>query len=377
VALLIAFTSASGVADSGSAHQAKQSPPIQLGTSGGNVNDKTKAFCCSGTLGALVTKGTTGTQYILSNNHVLGRLSQAVQGEDVSQPGLIDNGCKVFQAVADFSEAPPLGGSKNVDAAIAEARKNSATGEYLVSSSILDIGTISSTSFTPAPGSSIVGQTVMKSGRTTGFTRGAISTIADVNVQYQSGCGSGKKFTVLYKNQIVVSGSGFSAGGDSGSLIVSDSNDTSSCKRPVGLLFAGSSTTTIANPIADVINAFDQLSFVGGPVTDCTAPLTTLTTTTTSTANFGPSQAAIDHAQNVKDQHRANFLSMPNVLGMGVGVADDNPSEAVVVIYVETGRAPLQALPDTLDGLQVKVVTTEPFVAYGNQAWGDNSCSGK
>jgi hypothetical protein len=56
-----------------------------FGVSGGNINDISRAFCCSGTLGSLVTAG--GTQYVLSNNHVLARQDQATTGEDISQPG--------------------------------------------------------------------------------------------------------------------------------------------------------------------------------------------------------------------------------------------------------------------------------------------------
>ena len=364
LAVLIAFTAVWGIADGGKDHQAKQTKPIQLGTSGGNVNDKSRAFCCSGTLGALVTKGGNGPQYILSNNHVLGRLNKARVGEDVSQPGLIDNNCGVFQTIADFSEAPGLGGATNVDAAIGLVQ----SGAVAEDGRLLDIGSISSTPGTPA-----MNLPVMKSGRTTGLTTGSISSIStDVSVQYQSGCGSGKKFTVSYNDQIVIAGSGFSAGGDSGSLIVS--NDGNSCKQPVGLLFAGSSTTTIANPIGDVINAFSpNLSFVGTSL----ASGCPISGTAIAAANFSPSQASVDHARTVKDRHKANILPMANVLGIGIGAADDNSSEAVIVIYVETGRALPEAVPDFLDGLRVKVVTTDPFVAYGNQKWGDNSCSGK
>jgi hypothetical protein len=50
------------------AHTAKQTPPIQLGTSGGWSKDLANGFCCGGTLGSLVKIG--GTQYILSNYHV-------------------------------------------------------------------------------------------------------------------------------------------------------------------------------------------------------------------------------------------------------------------------------------------------------------------
>jgi hypothetical protein len=216
----------------------------------------------------------------------------------------------------------------------------------------------------------------MKSGRTTGFTTGMISSFADVNVQYQNGCGSGKKFVVSYSDQIVIEGSGFSAGGDSGSLIIS--NDGSSCKQPVGLLFAGSSTTTIANPIADVINAFSQkLSFVGtSAATGCPVSATAISAAI-SAATYGPSQAALEHARTIKERHKPSILPRANVLGIGVGAADDNPSEAVIVIYTETGHGFSEALPEYLDGLRVRVVNTEPFVAYGNQKWGDNRCSGE
>jgi len=97
------------------ANQVKQTPPVKLGTSGGNIHDASNAFCCSGTLGSLVTKG--GVDYILSNNHVLADSDTATVGDAISQPGLVDVGCNasLTQTVANFSQAIPLG-SANVDA---------------------------------------------------------------------------------------------------------------------------------------------------------------------------------------------------------------------------------------------------------------------
>jgi hypothetical protein len=54
----------------------------------------------------------------------------------------------------------------------------------------------------------------------------------------------------------VISGNGFSAGGDSGSLIVTKGLLLAD-RRPVGLLFAGTGTTTIANPIDLVLDRFN------------------------------------------------------------------------------------------------------------------------
>ncbi|MFI5264897.1 MAG: hypothetical protein ACHQM6_10320, partial [Candidatus Kapaibacterium sp.] len=80
--------------------------------------------------------------------------------------------------------------------------------------------------------------------RTTGLTSDKISAI---NVTSNVSYGNGK--TAKFTGQIMITSTTFSAAGDSGSLIVDDSNDD-----PVGLLFAGSSTSTIANPIGTVFS---------------------------------------------------------------------------------------------------------------------------
>src|SRR5207245_5315603 len=55
-----------------------------------------------------------------------------------------------------------------------------------------------------------------------------------------------------FVDQLIIEPGTFSGGGDSGSLIVTDDAN----KNPVGLLFAGSSTQTIANRIDLVLNNF-------------------------------------------------------------------------------------------------------------------------
>src|SRR6478672_7567223 len=109
-------------------HKGRQSRPIQLGVSGGNSQDLANGYCCSGTLGALVTDGQK--QYILSNTHVFagdavvgGNGKVASIGDDINQSGLIDVGCQYIAAdmVADLSQWAPFG-QFNIDAAIAEVR---------------------------------------------------------------------------------------------------------------------------------------------------------------------------------------------------------------------------------------------------------------
>jgi hypothetical protein len=317
-----------------------------FGVSGGNINDISRAFCCSGTLGSLVTAGST--QYVLSNNHVLARQDQAAAGEDISQPGLIDNGCQPATIVADFTAAVPLG--NNVDCAVGSLR----SGTMDSTGFIEGIGTISRNVKAPA-----IGLGVEKSGRTTGTTTGTVGSInTSVNVQYQIRCGQGKKYTVSYANQVVINSSSFSAGGDSGSLIVSSSG---TCHQPVALLFAGSSSTTIGNPIGEVLTKLGgvlgtSVSFVGST---CTA---------SPMEEFGAQpmqlpQQALDHASRVLEQNRHDLMSQPGVVGIGLGALEDNSAPAIVV-YVDKTSSAKPHLPVQIDNVPVRVVMTDPFIAF-------------
>jgi hypothetical protein len=320
-----------------------QTRNTNYGVSGGNVNDISSAFCCSGTLGSLVTGG--GVQYILSNNHVLARQDQASPGENISQPGLVDTGCQPATTVANFTRAVKLG--NNVDCAIAALR----SGQMNSTGAIQGIGTISSVVKAPS-----VGLAVEKSGRTTGTTTGTIASInTSVNVQYQIKCGQGKKYTLTYTNQVLINSSSFSAGGDSGSLIVT-SNST--CHQPVALLFAGSSSTTIANPIGEVLSKLGGgLSFVGGT---CTA---SATAQPTSGQSFELPQQAVDHAGRVLEQNRHDLMGKEGVLGVGLGATEDN-SEAAIIVYVDQTNSRRPELPDQVEGVRVRTVLTDPFIAF-------------
>jgi len=100
-----------------------------------------------------------------------------------------------------------------------------------------------------------VGTLVKKLGRTTGFTNGIVTqTNVVVDVQYDGGI-------VRFEDQIAIEhielGKSFSAGGDSGSIIV-DENDNA-----VGLLFAGNDVTTFANSIDNVMGDMGITKFSG------------------------------------------------------------------------------------------------------------------
>jgi hypothetical protein len=248
------FRAFRGHGGGGVSHTAIQTPPIQLGTSGGWSKDLANGYCCGGTLGSLVQIGST--QYILSNYHVFesdivsgGNNTVATTGDPIIQPGLIDVNCTASnaQTVATLVKKSSLPNS-NVDCSIGKV----VSGKVRTDGAILEIGTISHSTV----GASI-NQAVKKSGRTTGLTHSSVSGLnATIRVTYDNECAGGTAFTKTFTGQIVIAnrGSNFLNSGDSGSLMV---EDVATNPRAVGLLFAGSSTDAIANPINQV------LSFLG------------------------------------------------------------------------------------------------------------------
>jgi hypothetical protein len=242
-------------------HKAIQTPPIQLGTSGGWRFDLANGFCCGGTLGSLVS--IAGVQHILSNYHVFeadivsgGNNRVAMTGDPVIQPGLIDVNCNAANAqdVALLVKRSSLPAS-NVDCAVASV----IPGQVRPDGAILEIGTISATTV-----NAFINQPVKKSGRTTGLTRAKVTGLnATVSVTYDNECAGGTAFTKTFTGQIVTSnnGSKFLNSGDSGSLMV---EDIATNPHAVGLLFAGSSTSAIANPINEVLT-FLGATMVGTP----------------------------------------------------------------------------------------------------------------
>jgi hypothetical protein len=210
--------------------------PVPIGVSTGHPD------ITAGTIGCRVIDG-AGNVYALSNNHVYAKQNLASIGDNVLQPGSYDGGTDTADAIGTLADFEPIifGGTPNtIDAAIA-----SSTTSLLGNATPSDgYGTPKSTPVAEPK----VGMTVMKYGRTTGQTKARIWGInATVNVGYGSG-------VALFVEQILISGGSFSAGGDSGSLIVVGKGKD--VRKPVGLLFAGSSSITVANPIDLVLTRF-------------------------------------------------------------------------------------------------------------------------
>lgn len=227
----------------------------------------------AGTLGAFVKDKTTGQTLILSNNHVMANSNNASVGDSILQPGPADGGRNPQDRIAALERWIPIqfqggGGGGNgdcflarsasgvlnflakivgsqhrvvpikisaqaneVDAAVAKPTDNS-----VITGDIIDIGVITGTK--PAT----INLPVRKSGRTTATTNGTITMLnATVDVGY------GGSLVATFENQIVAGA--MSSPGDSGSLVVDGS-----APLAVGLLFAGSSSTTVINPIDRVLD---------------------------------------------------------------------------------------------------------------------------
>jgi hypothetical protein len=354
-------------------NQAPQSAPIKLGTSGGNANDHSAGFCCSGTLGSLVTRG--GTDFILSNNHVLARTDQAIAGEPVNQPGLVDNNCAPAMPVANFTQKVKLKNNPNnvapADAALAQV----IAGEVDPTGAILQLGSISGGLAQPAPPANTtvtaaIGMAVAKSGRTSGLTCDTIAAInVTVQVQYENTCGSNSSFLVTYDNQVEIDSTTFSSAGDSGSLIVN-----AQTAEPVALLFAGDNTSTLANPIQAVLTALADPkdptilpTFVGGathPVSACTGTFSRATGIAQNLvkAVLRPTDAEIDRAATAKQNHVAALMADPAIIGVGVG-AGDAPGEAAIIVFADQAKSHMP-IPATLDGVRTKVKNVERFHAF-------------
>ncbi len=230
----------------------------------------------AGTLGLWVV-GVDNVLYLLSNNHVLANANEATLGDIILQPGPSDGGAisnpehllayLAQYAPIDFGGSPvspppaecaisdlfvlitnmiaqligsgvrlssvrPLAIDPNlIDAAIAKP-----VNVTDVDSRIVGVGKPADIT------SATLGMAITKSGRTTEVTHGAID---QVNVTVQVRYGEDK--VAVFEDQLM-SGA-MSAGGDSGAAIL-----TMTGNSVIGLLFAGSETTTLINRIEHVFD---------------------------------------------------------------------------------------------------------------------------
>jgi hypothetical protein len=217
--------------------------PVTIGCSVGHVN------ATAGTIGGFVKRrrGKKGV-FVLSNNHVLANENAAARGDVILQPGPLDGG-KKRDRIATLTTFGALRqrGANLADSAIAMIEEPTGFDHRQLGR----LGLLSGV----RPSSVDEGLEVAKIGRTTGLTRGRVTAFEmDVSVEYGLGI-------LRFENQIEIEGEGrkaFSAGGDSGSLIVDPD-----CLA-VAQLFAGTDQggsngkgLTYATPIESVLDSLE------------------------------------------------------------------------------------------------------------------------
>lgn len=225
-----------------------------------------------GTLGFFV-RDDNDKLYLVSNNHVIANENNAGVGDAIVQPGTLDltnielilmnslpklrNQLEIgkLSAWVDIqfhsSVAIPF---NEVDCAIAEVNSNAR--------SLAEVARVGLGGVLEGVGPNyridlntgqVRGSTrVYKAGRTTGWTEGDVSALNVVsNVSYGAG-------VARFRNQIAITATAdnsgpFSDSGDSGSGILNQDH------KLVGLLFAGSKTRTLVNPIRKVLNELETV----------------------------------------------------------------------------------------------------------------------
>src|SRR6266550_4000824 len=275
----------------------------------------------AGSIGARVADG-SGNLYILSNNHVLANSNDAtiavpdMTNLDNTTP--LDDGYGVPSS-AIFGDANSDGLFDNVTA--------------------------------------LLGLNVQKYGRTTKLTHGTITGInGTVDVCYEVFFGFCIK-SARFVDQLIIEPGTFSGGGDSGSLIVTD--DAS--KSPVGLLFAGSSTQTIANRIDLVLSNF-SVHIDGGAtaavtdiaITSVNAPASVTQGSTANVVvtvrNVGNQPVTTDFNVSLKDVTDNVAIGAGQLVhGLGLGASATVPFSWTTSTSTSTGNHTLAGSHDLTD----------------------------
>ncbi|WP_315092965.1 hypothetical protein [uncultured Cellulomonas sp.] len=192
-------------------------------------------FVYAGTLGAIVTDNVSGQKAAVTNFHVACVDSGWNVGDRQVQPSRVDTGTVPGDEFGAILRAVL---SSHIDGAVLSIDAGRTT-----SSTIVDIGTVNGTK--PAT----LGMAVRKRGRTTGLTHGSVDGLSlTVNVDYGDGLGVHTLTDQVSIATDTAQNPLFSDHGDSGSVIVDSTGAV------VALLFAGSGTNTVGNPIASVLS---------------------------------------------------------------------------------------------------------------------------
>lgn len=204
----------------------------------------------TGTLGGWVWDETDDTIVALSNEHVFGHTA----GARMPQPGtVIDGGSNPADTIGTTKRGIPrtTTGVNTVDCAIMTP-----TDEDIYSLTVHDIGPAVYALATP-----VLNMLVEKFGRTTEHTYGRL-----ISVDYATTLTSGHSFDDCLRIEPVDPSEDWSAGGDSGSVVFSQTptTDGGTIKPAVGLHFAGGGIYGLACKIQNVFDELDLTTLCAG-----------------------------------------------------------------------------------------------------------------
>lgn len=203
----------------------------------------------AGTFGAVIYGDFPQGMALLSNNHIFANGSNGIDklarvGDPIFQPGPFDGGCKndVIAQLFDFVpyqwiSVKDYQNGKRPTANLMDAAIATPIDIRQIKNNVFGLGEING-NLDPIPG-----MIVMKSGRSTGITRGKVISIH--NTLYLED----NERAFLFEEQFATSP--MSDNGDSGSLIMNQNG------KAVGLLFAGSARITYATPINNILKHFN------------------------------------------------------------------------------------------------------------------------
>jgi hypothetical protein len=329
-------------------HTEKYDRPIPMGVSIGPTGSLPYIF--AGTAGMLVRTSRSSSLFILSNNHVIGAsgptlcVNTAPFWRAILQPGTLDIGSdpgadREYTVGRLFRKVPigfRLWSRNKVDAAIALTNSNLASAE------ILGIGFP-----TAEVGQAEVGMEVTKSGRTTGVTSGFVEAVnVTSRVNFGEECG-----TATFIQQ--VSFSKMSDSGDSGSVILD-----SQTLRPVALLFADSSTRTLGNPFAAVVEALDVLPVGEDGLAYGPTSVDEVVEEMESAMN-----PRLERLKEIQQKHEDQIMAVPEVVGIGIGLAEPGDDYEFIVYCKKIVPELWEKLPRLLDGVPVRLIESGPFEA--------------
>jgi hypothetical protein len=124
----------------------------------------------------------------------------------------------------------------------------------------------------------------------------------------------------------------------------------------VGLLFAESSQSTLANHIFFVYRSLGV--FVDGPATDMS-----------NEALRGQFEAMtmdpmMSRLQEIQARQEEDILSIHGVVGIGIGLAENTGELGFIVYLKELTEENRALIPDQLEGFPVRIIESGEFEAY-------------